>query len=365
MKYTHAITQLRTYLKQWFLSNEPPQHFMEQKIYENVQDAVATEIIYLLGEITYHYLTNSDYRGELKNTTVFHPRLYQFLHNALQKEPYERLIEPEILVQLLTKEERDTLEIALENDKYLINGYSSIGVTRKKNQDYISAFELNNSATVLMVADGMGGGEGGEIASKLVVEHISTYLKSITIESSTIEEHLRTALFEAHQKILTYAKEHHFKSMGTTLSMTLLFSNGELYIAHVGDSRIYEMEQKGEIRQLSEDHSYPEVLFRLGKITEEEKEDYQKNIVVYILGKESLKKEEICIYKSYLYSDTDLLLCSDGFWDMITINQETFNQPFSHLKEAIFQQISQDNISVIRYQSKKNIINRNNKSEQI
>jgi protein phosphatase len=162
-------------------------------------------------------------------------------------------------------------------------------------------------------------------------------------------------VFNAHQKILTYIEEHHLKSMGSTLSMTILFPNSELYIAHVGDSRIYERERQGELRQLSEDHSYPEVLFRLGKISEQEKGNYQKNIVVYILGKDSLKKEEICIYKSYLYSDTELLLCSDGFWDMIPIKKETFSQSFEALKEDIFKQISKDNVTVIRYKQKKNL----------
>jgi len=364
MNHTNAISELRTYLKQWFFLNEPPQKFMEQSLYKSLHEAVPTEIVYRLGEIVYQHITKEQYQGKLEEYSLLYPRLYQFLHNALQKNAYERLFEPEMLVKLLSQEPRDTIELSLEGEAYHIDGYSTLGVTRQKNQDYLNAFELKNNIIVLMVADGMGGGEGGEIASKLVVDHVSHYLKAITIEEHTIEEHLRTALFEAHQKILTYAQEHHFKSMGTTLSMTLLFPNGELFIAHVGDSRIYEREQQGDIRQLSEDHSYPEVLFRLGKITKEEKKDYQKNIVVYILGKESLKKEEICVYKSYLYNETDLLLCSDGFWDMMHIHQTTFNQPFSDLKASIFKQVSYDNVSVLRYQSKKNSINRKNKESK-
>ena len=355
MEYTTTIVQLRTYLKQWFLASEPPKYFMGKQIYENSDHIDTSEVVYLLGKITYYHLTHTSYMGLLENPMIIRPRLYQFLSSILQENPNERITEPEILLQRLTAEKRDSIEEVIENEEYRVECYSTIGVTRTKNQDYLSSFTLSNGSLVLMVADGMGGGEAGEIASKMVIEYLKKYLHSILLTPSSIEEQLRTGVFNAHNKIITYIKEHKLKSMGSTLSMTILFPNGELYIAHIGDSRIYEKEQQGELRQLSEDHSYPEVLFRLGKISEEEKENYQKNIVVYILGKESLKKEEICIYKSYLYSDTELLLCSDGFWDMIPINKETFTQSFDTLKKEIFQQVSKDNVTVIRYKPKKNL----------
>ena len=355
MEHTDIIIKLRTYLKQWFLASEPPRYFMEKQMYQDKKHIDLSDLVYRLGEVSYYYLTNSPYKGFLKNPLVIRPRLYQFLSSILQENINERITEPEILLQRLTAEKRDMMEEIIETKTHRIESFSTLGVTRTKNQDYFGTFILSNGCLVMMVADGMGGGEAGEIASKMVVEYVKKYLHSIVLNSSTIEEQLRTGVFNAHQKILTYIEEHHLKSMGSTLSMTILFPNSELYIAHVGDSRIYEKERQGELRQLSEDHSYPEVLFRLGKISEQEKGNYQKNIVVYILGKDSLKKEEICIYKSYLYSDTELLLCSDGFWDMIPIKKETFSQSFEALKEDIFKQISKDNVTVIRYKQKKNL----------
>lgn len=355
-QHEKTIIKLRTYLKQWFLASEPPQYFMEKQMYTQKDCINLSDIVYRLGEITYYHLTHTPYTGLLlENPLIIKPRLYQFLSTVLQENINERITEPEILLQRLTAEKRDTIEEIIENKHHKIECYSTLGVTRIKNQDYLGAFTLSNGSLVLMVADGMGGGEAGEIASKMVIEYLKKYLHSILISPETIEDQLRVGVFNAHKKILTYIEEHNLKSMGSTLSMSILFPNRELYIAHVGDSRIYEHEKQGELRQLSEDHSYPEVLFRLGKISEQEKENYQKNIVVYILGKRSLKKEEICIYKSYLYSDTELLLCSDGFWDMIPITKETFSQSFEALKEDIFKQISKDNVTIIRYKPKKNL----------
>ncbi len=352
MAHHNIIIELRNYLKKWFLASEAPKLFMGEEILEKNPN----EILFHLGKFIYTQLTETPYQGLLDHPAVIKPRLYQFLSTVLSENSNDHIHEPEILLQLLTVEERDTIELHIEKENYSIECYSTLGVTRLKNQDYLSAFELENGTVVLMVADGMGGGDAGEVASKLVIDSLTSYLQNLILDPSIIEAQLRNGVFTAHQKLLEHAKDHHYKSMGTTLSMSLILPEGELYIVHVGDSRIYEMEQLGELRQLSEDHSYPEVLFRLGKITEEEKINYQKNIVVYILGKERLKKEEICTYQSFLYRDTELFLCSDGFWDMLPVNRETFSKPFEALKKDIFQQISKDNVTLIRYKPKKSLI---------
>jgi hypothetical protein len=126
-------------------------------------------------------------------------------------------------------------------------------------------------------------------------------------------------------------------------------------VGHVGDSRIYELETGKDVRQITQDHSVREVLFRSNKITEEEKENYQKSILAFVLGKKNLKRENIFIQHSILYENSQLLLCSDGLWEKLDITKNLFNISMEDLKYSIYNSIPSDNVTVIRYFPKPHI----------
>jgi serine/threonine protein phosphatase PrpC len=137
--------------------------------------------------------------------------------------------------------------------------------------------------------------------------------------------------------------------MGTTLTVALIVDKIHLYIAHIGDSRVYELDSNLKVGQITQDHSVVEVLFRLNKITEEQKKSYKKNVLAFVLGKQNLKKDNIFVQQSILYDNSKLLLCSDGFWEKIDITKETFNKPLVELVDEIYNSVPTDNVTVIRY----------------
>lgn len=135
---------------------------------------------------------------------------------------------------------------------------TDVGKYRHNNED---AFYLPkkdaNLPKLFIVADGMGGHQGGEIASKLAVKEVSEYInKNITknLSPSQIKTIIMESLFEANNKILKCARENsHWYGMGTTITMALFYGD-TLYIGHIGDSRAYRIRDK-KITLLTEDHS--------------------------------------------------------------------------------------------------------------
>jgi len=87
----------------------------------------------------------------------------------------------------------------------------------------------------------------------------------------------------------------------------------------------------------------------LGKIEEKDKKKYKKNILRYAIGIENLNRENIFVQEQYIHGDTNLLLCSDGLWEKINIDENIFVKDFDELKEAIYAVVPTDNVTVIRY----------------
>jgi|GEM_PF-411215 len=288
-------------------------------------------------------------KSKYPNTKI--PRVYQFL-NYTQKESIDEVEDDfKLLLKVISPRGRDIIEKVIENSRYRIELFSSIGLSRLENQDYLGYLEFKNGV-VLIVADGVGGGDSGEIASKLVVESILESFKerfNPKLPKEEIREFLKGAILKANRQLVNFAKTNDKSTMATTLTLTLILNGTELFIAHVGDSRVYELERDSRVVQRTPDHSVREVLYRSNKITKEEKENYKKNILAYVVGKSNLKAENIFIEYSILYADSKLLLCSDGFWEKIEVDKNIFNMPFSALKEQIYSKIPTDNVTVIRY----------------
>ncbi len=190
------------------------------------------------------------------------------------------------------------------------------GLVREHNEDYYGFFSTP-LGDVFVVCDGMGGHNGGEVASRLAVETISSFFK--TTMPSSPEKLLRTSIEKANNSIWTMASEQvELSGMGTTIVM-LFFprsNTGTAFVAHVGDSRIYRIRNKA-ITRMTQDHSKVMMLVKLGIITLEEAAYHpQKNIITRALGIAS--DVDVEINQIDLNKGDRYILCSDGITDLIT-----------------------------------------------
>jgi len=348
MNSEDLIIEIKQCLKDWNQSGQLPNRFMNK--IDGLELLDNKDVVHALGSYLYLALTNEKYQGELTHKDVKKPRIYQFLNMVLKSDKDERESNPEFLLSVLEKEDRDLIEERLDENEYKVEFFSTLGLTRLKNQDYLGYYQFDN-ALVMLVADGVGGGDSGEVASQIATDFVIDSLKryDLSEEGSSITEILQDIVFETNAEVLRYAEEHNMGRMGTTLSIALIVEDSMLYLAHVGDSRIYELNRGKKPRQITEDHSEIEILYRLEKIKEEDKKNYKKNILRYAIGIEDLKRENIFVQEQYIHGDTNLLLCSDGLWEKIDIDKKLFLKDFDELKEDIYAVIPTDNVTVIRY----------------
>lgn len=192
---------------------------------------------------------------------------------------------------------------------------TDIGKKRKVNQDYLFTSEepVGNLPNLFIVADGMGGHNAGDYASKLTVE---TMISEIT---DSFEKNpvliFRKAISVANEKILqTAAQSQELEGMGTTVVAATCMGK-YLQVANVGDSRLYIVNDK-TIRQITRDHSLVEEMVRIGTITREEARNHpDKNIITRAIGaSESVEAD----YFTVELEDGDVvLMCTDGLTNML------------------------------------------------
>jgi protein phosphatase len=198
-------------------------------------------------------------------------------------------------------------------------GLTDIGLVRELNEDTISVPNEGESMKLFVLADGMGGVNGGEEASKLATKSVKDYIKKnfIKIERTKIglEELIRNAMNYANNKVYEMGSNTpELKGMGTTLIVVLIY-RGRIHIGHIGDSRVYRLRQN-VLRQITKDHSYVQELLKQGAITEEEAKNHpQKNALTKVLGCERRIKPDI-ITKGFVKGDI-ILMCSDGLTNMV------------------------------------------------
>lgn len=196
-----------------------------------------------------------------------------------------------------------------------IGSITDIGLVRENNED---SYAFDQKDGLFVIADGLGGYSGGEVASKLAVNTIMSFLKKDlkAMQKKDIDKSIKNGIKEAHELI---AKESIANSllrgMGTTLVLALFKAMGYLYITNVGDSRAYLYRSK-KLSLLSEDHSLVSNLVKQGKITKEESWAHpQRNIVTSVIGIGPLPE---CYQKKINLRNNDIvILCSDGLWDML------------------------------------------------
>jgi protein phosphatase len=168
-------------------------------------------------------------------------------------------------------------------------------------------------APIFVIADGMGGAQAGEVASRLAITHFAEGLPGE--ESDGAEQRLARAVHDANSEIHELSEADARRAgMGTTLTAAYV-GRGHVAFAHVGDSRAYRL-RGGELQRITEDHSLVEELLRQGRLTEEEAEEHpQRSIITRALGPES--EVEVDTF-SVPAADGDIfLICSDGLTSMV------------------------------------------------
>lgn len=232
-------------------------------------------------------------------------------------------------------------------------GKSDKGISRTVNQDYfyLSNEPIGKIDSFAILADGMGGTKGGEVASQNAVDTFIETIKEINTQL-TIEEQLKLAVKYANNKVFKLSREDEaLRRMGTTLVIAL-YHNNHLCIGNVGDSRLYLI-RNSRIYKITKDHSLVEQLLDEGMITLEEAMFHpDKNVITRALGVE----EELAVdlYSSDLERSDKILLCSDGLTNVVTeedilsiILNHSDEDAVDKLIEAANNNGGPDNITVI------------------
>lgn len=208
--------------------------------------------------------------------------------------------------------------------KWIGVGLTDIGQVRKLNQD---AFSLDNDRQLWVLADGMGGHAGGEIASQIAVDSIPQEFRrlqaaepSLSSPAATVETSLIQAIETANQRIREQASQNaEIKGMGTTivaLAITQTHDTSQAVIAHSGDSRAYVL-KNGSLALLTRDHTLMEERLALKLITPEQVRTHPlRHVLTKALG---IDPQALPTVQTYSLESTDLLLlCSDGLTKMLT-----------------------------------------------
>lgn len=202
----------------------------------------------------------------------------------------------------------------------MIFGVSSdIGKNREINEDSYFCSEFSD-IFLFAVADGMGGYNGGEIASSLAIETIKELLYTSKDEllngNIEIPAFINDLIIKANEKILNKSQENsELNGMGTTITLVCILNN-IMYLGHIGDSRAYIFNDN-KLIQLTEDHSLVNELVKNGTITEVEAINHpQKNVITRALGTD--KDVEIDIFEKEVKKDDIVILCTDGLTNMVS-----------------------------------------------
>jgi len=254
---------------------------------------------------------------------------------------------------------------SLTRTRFRLAYCQSPGKERAHNEDAIFVFssvllgiESPPSFGVYLVADGMGGHQGGEVASRLAAQAASQYLVDKVsndtifggklIPEETLLEFVREAVHEAQNLI-----RQQVPGGGTTLTLAMNLAN-KFYTAHVGDSRLYVINNNSEVILRTKDHSLVKRLVDLGQITEQEARTHlQRNVLYCALGQ--IDPFEPDLDKFQLNVGERMLICSDGLWGVV--NDEQMRAIFSrvpNLDQTAYELVKAanelggpDNISVV------------------
>ena len=216
---------------------------------------------------------------------------------------------------------------------------------------------------VLLVADGMGGEEGGEVASRLAIR---TFIKQVMqlpewfmrADSSGTEQPFVDRTVERYQRVDATLRQHAerhqaLSRMGTT--MTMAYSVGaDLFLAHIGDSRAYLL-RDGQLKQLTRDQTLAQLLVDRGELTPEQAASHRlRHVLTQVLGGQG-EQLQVDIQQITLADDDWLLLCSDGLSDMVTdellgkliVDSKSADAACQALIDKALEQGGRDNVTAV------------------
>lgn len=239
---------------------------------------------------------------------------------------------------------------------------TNTGLVREHNEDYVAyreptdADDAQLNGWLFLVADGVGGADAGEVASRYAAERlIANFLE--TAEETDWGKRLLAAMQTANQDLRRLVAERDDNSRMATTMVTAVLQNNQVFIGNVGDSRGYHW-RNGHIQQITKDQSLVAKLVEEGAISEAEAQAHpRRNVILYSLGSE--RQPQIDLFERELQPGDILLLCSDGLTRHLSdeeigdvIRQEEPEQATETLIQLANQRGGEDNISVavIRYQ---------------
>lgn len=233
----------------------------------------------------------------------------------------------------------------------MIGFFTDKGNVRELNEDYL-AYIIQDDFSLFIVADGMGGHNAGEIASKEAVEGMVEYIKE-NYGIIPLENILKEAVKYVNEKIyLMSLKRQGLSGMGTTIT-AILKNESNIYIANVGDSSCFGINNL-EIKKITKDHSLVQELIDTGCITEEEARLHpRKNIITRAVGTNKNIEVDIFTIPSDKYEV--FFLCTDGLTNLIEnneiwqeiINSKDFNCSCKKLIDIVKSRGERDNITAL------------------
>ena len=228
------------------------------------------------------------------------------------------------------------------------------GAIREMNQDFYFSSDtaVGNLPNLFIVADGMGGHKAGDYASRYTIERVvASVSRNAGDEPVSI---IKEAINKANELLVAESRGDEAKrGMGTTLVIGTIIGN-KLFVANIGDSRLYIVGGTEQIRQITRDHSLVQEMVRMGEITAEEARNHpDKNVITRALG--ATKDVAVDFFDVHLESGDRLLLCSDGLTNMvldediedIIVSEELLETAGKRLVEAANENGGKDNIGIV------------------
>lgn len=249
--------------------------------------------------------------------------------------------------------------------EYIAAYHTDVGITKKTNQDSlaIKVVETKNGNVAFgIVCDGMGGLSKGELASKEVILAFCDWFDNTLIDDiegglfseSRLIEQWNNIIQQQNKKLGAYGEQNHLQ-LGTTVSALLIYQD-QYYIAHVGDSRVYELSNR--VRQLTHDQTFIAREIAAGRMTPEQaKTDPRRSVLLQCVGASPVVQPEFT--KGDVFRNAVYMLCSDGFRHQISEDEmlekigpagagdeEKMKYGCIYLTELVKNRRESDNISV-------------------
>lgn len=234
-------------------------------------------------------------------------------------------------------------------------GKTDPGRVRKTNQDDYACGTLPDGGAWAVVCDGMGGANGGSVASSVAVKIIAGHIQAGYdghTDIASVKRLLFAAIGEANTEVFRQSQsDPSLSGMGTTV-IACIAAAGCAYVAHAGDSRAY-LVTGGRAVQLTRDHSIVQEMLDSGKLTPEEARNHpQKNIITRALGVEETLEIDFC--ETTFPESATLLICTDGLTNLVeesicarVLQQPAEGDPAGRLVELANENGGTDNITVV------------------